>query len=406
LGNSPGTALSDEREAVALRPRSRKAPIVLLAGAFIVLSVYALAHPLHDFVEYWTASRLLVAHQNPYSIADVAKIEHSLGFEQEMPLMLLSPPCALALIAPLGLTQSYGLACFFWTLALIMATAVASRLLMDVYFGDVRLCEISDTVFYRSLFAFTFFPVLLCLRFAQTVPFALLGLAGFVYFERRKPFVAGALLSLTLIKPHLVLLVWAVLILHCLQRRRWSIVFGALGAVLLLTGISLWFDHHILRDYLDLTGGPYLQAYAAGIAALIRKPFGGIGTLWIQLIPTFCGLAWLAVYWRKHRNQWSWNERLPMVLTVSVLTCAYGWAFDETLLALPVMYLAGHWARRTGSIPFKLVVTYSVLNLALMLTWPIPTVGLLPAPIVLIVMMARKMQNSSATSFSVAVGSS
>ena len=38
-----------------------------------------------------------------------------------------------------------------------------------------------------------------------------------------------------------------------------------------------------------------MQAYAAGIAALIRKPFGGIGTLWIQLIPTLCGLAWRAI---------------------------------------------------------------------------------------------------------------
>ncbi len=102
-----------------LKPRRTAAQLLVLGIAFVLLSGYALAHPLHDFVEYWTAARLLFAHTNPYSIADVSRIEHSLGFEQSMPLILLSPPWTLALVAPLGLTTSYVIGCFFWMLTLI-----------------------------------------------------------------------------------------------------------------------------------------------------------------------------------------------------------------------------------------------------------------------------------------------
>ena len=398
--------LSDSRllETVNHRSRSRIAQWALLLMASLFVCFYAFAHPVHDFVEYWTAARLLAAHQNPYSIAEVSRMEHALGLHQKTPLMLLSPPWALPLTAPLAITRSYELACFFWMLALIAAVAVSSILLMKVYFGEVRIPEISETVFQRSLFAFTFFPVLLCLRFAQTAPFMLLGLAGFLYFDaRRRPFLAGALLSLTLIKPHLVLLVWLGIALHSLRRERWRVLLGSFSALAVSTAIAALFDPHVLRDYLSLARSPYLEVYAAGLGGLVRKAFGGVGTFWIQFVPTVVGVIWFALYWRKHASRWSWSERMPMLLTVSVLTSAYGWAFDQTLLALPVICLAAAAAGSEGRIPSKLVLIYTALNCVLMLTWPFLSVGLLPAPI-LILLFARKWHVGSQPQLVAAAG--
>ena len=63
---------------------------------------------------------------------------------------------------------------------------------MDLYFADLSIPEITDTVFYRSLFAFTFYPVLLALKFSQTASLLLLGVGGFLYFIRReRPILAG-----------------------------------------------------------------------------------------------------------------------------------------------------------------------------------------------------------------------
>jgi len=378
------------------RSVSRYFAIALLGLiVLVVAAAFALSRPLVDFMEYWTSAHLLLNHQNPYSLAEVFRMERELGLDGPIPLMLLSPPLILPIIAPLGWAQSYVLAWLVWVAVLAAAAALSSRMLMDVYFGELRLPEISDTGFYRALFVFTFFPVLLCLRFAQTAPLMLLGLAGFLYFEKKRwPVPAGALLSLTLIKPHLTYLVWLALLLWTWETRRWRILLGTVGFTAFLTGIALLLDPHVLGEYLYLIRSPYMQAYPAGVASLIRKMTEGVGTFWIQLVPTAIGLIWFVVYWRRNRGVWSWIEHLPMVLTVSVFTSPYGWHFDQTLLALPVIAVAGWRANTLGCLPRNLVFTYTVLNCLLMLLWALPTLALLPAPVFLIVMLRKQAQQA------------
>jgi len=174
--------------------------------------------------------------------------------------------------------------------------------------------------------------------------------------------------------------------------RSWKTLASAIGVAGLLTAIALLFDHQAIAQYLELTKSPYMQAYAAGVASLFRKLTSGLGTFWIQLVPPALGLVWFALYWRRNRLLWSWTEHLPMLVIVSVLTSAYGWHFDQMLLALPVIAVAGKRALALGYLPRNLVVSYTILNCVLMLTWPLPTLGLLPAPIFLAVLLKRKSQ--------------
>jgi len=373
---------------------SHKKPRLLIAimSFFVAVIVvgYSFAHPIHDFVEYWTAAHLVVAHHNPYSLGEVFKMESGIGFEQSVPIMLLSPPWTLPLIAPIGLTNSYALACLLWIAILIAAVAWSSRLLMDVYFGELRIPEISDTTFYRCLFAFTFYPVLLCLRYAQTAPLMLLGAAGFLYFDKKaRPILAGTFLALTLTKPQLLYLVWLALLLRSFQQRRWKVLASTAGFVAFLSAIALLLDPHSFQQYRELTKTPYLQAYASGVTAGIRKLFGGVGTFWIQLVPPVFGLAWFAVYWRRHSKNWSWSGNLPMLMTISVLTSAYGWLFDQTLLAVAIVALAAKRAHAFGRLPINLVFLYTALNCVLMVVMPFPTLNLLPAPICIAVLLLR-----------------
>jgi hypothetical protein len=370
----------------------------MLGCVGLTTAVYSLVHPIHDFVEYWAAAHLFTAQHNPYSLNEVFGLEKALGFEQPIPIMLLSPPWVLPFLAPMGLAHSYGLACFCWMIALIAAVAFSSRFLMDVYFDELRIAEISDSTFYRGLFAFTFYPVLLCLRYAQTAPFMLLGLAGFLYFEKKNKYVlAGIFLFLTLIKPQLLWLVWLALILRFFQRKQWKILVSAAGSVASLSVVAIIVNPRVFHQYFDLTSSPYMLAYASGVTAGIRKLFGGIGTFWIQLVPPAAGLMWFAKYWRKNRLNWGWTEQLPLLVTVSILTSAYGWLFDQTLLALPVIAVAAEAAHRTGRLPRNMVVIYTVLNVGLMLAMPFPTLNLLPAPVLLLYLMLRspKSRNRS-----------
>ena len=202
---------------------------------------------------------LLLKHGNPYSLNEVLREQQNWGWKERFPLMFLSPPWALVFIAPLGLTNSYAMSWLLWTLAMAAVVALSSRLLMDVYFDELRIPEISDTAFYRCLFAFTFYPVLLCFKFAQTAPLMLLGLAGFLWFgPRNRSVIAGAALSLTLIKPQLFYLIWIALFL-VLQQRRWKILASATCAIAGLTLVALLIDHKILVQYWELARGPYAQ---------------------------------------------------------------------------------------------------------------------------------------------------
>ena len=81
-----------------------------------------------------------------------------------------------------------------------------------------------------------------------------------------------------------------------------------------------------------------------------------------------------------------------MLVVVSVLTSAYGWLFDQTLLALPVIAVAGKRANALGRLSGNPVVWYTALNCILMLLMALPTLNLLPAPIFLAVWLKRQLK--------------
>ena len=274
--SSTTSNLAPSANEVAVSP---KRPRLLIAGmmfiAALILLGYSFARPIHDFVEYWTAAHLLTARQNPYSLAEVFKMERRAGFEQSVPIMLLSPPWALPLIAPIGLINSYALGCLLWMIILIAAVAWSSRLLMDVYFDELRIPEISDTTFYRCLFAFTFYPVLLCLRYAQTAPLMLLGTAGFLYFDKKaRPVIAGMFMALTLVKPQLLYLVWLALLLRSIQKRQWKILASAAGFVALLSA-NCALDRSTFVSAIPRT---YQNALSSGVC--LRSDCGHSKVVW------------------------------------------------------------------------------------------------------------------------------
>jgi hypothetical protein len=135
---------------------------------------------------YWTAAHLFVVHQNAYSFVDAFNIQRALGWNGSVPLMFLCPPWVLPIIAPLGYAKSDLLAWLAWIVMVILATAMSSRLLMDLYFGSTEIAGNSHPRGYRYLFAFTFYPVLLALKFTQLAPLFLLGISGFIFFEKKE----------------------------------------------------------------------------------------------------------------------------------------------------------------------------------------------------------------------------
>lgn len=378
---------------------------VLACAVLLVAGLYALSHPAHDFIEYWTAAHFLANRQNPYSLFDMLQAQKTLGWDEKDPLMFVSPPWAMPLILPLGFATSYSLAWVLWVAALFTCIAISSYLLMNIYFADLRIPEITDTSFNRSLFAFTFYPAILCLKYAQTAPFILIGLTGFLHFESKKRQIfAGTFLALTMIKPQLSLLVMIAVLFRSLQQREWKTLGSMIAVVTAMTAVAIGFDPMIFRHYRELLATPYLQINPSGLLGIVRRwqNHGDITvSYWMQFVLPILGVIWFIRQWRRHRHDWNWTHQVPLIITGSVLTAAYGWIFDQTILVIPIIALAAEVSREHSRLPWNLVMFYTALNCGLMLLMILPPLTYIPTPLALAGMyMARRRQEKLALAVS------
>ena len=355
-------------EVKMLKPRHYRIAFLGIAAA-TTFGLYALSCPLSDFVEYWTAAHLFVKGDNPYSLIEMFRLQKALGWPEPLPLIPLNPPWILPLIAPLGFAKWYPLSWLLWVAGLALVLALSSRLLLALYSGEVGILGIAESSRDRALLGFSFYPTLMCLRLAQLAPLVLLGLIGFLWFERRnRPILAGIFLALTAIKPQVLYLVWLAILVWCFQKsRRWYVLISTTTVLGALLAVAVLVNHQVIREYWSLASGPYAQVYVSALGGIIRQRLGTGGVFSLQFLPPLMGTAWFAFYWRKHQGHWEWAERTPFLVTISVLTTAWGWLFDEVLLLVPIIALAAQYSKDFGGIPKKVLLIYTALNVVLII---------------------------------------
>ncbi|MGH7852875.1 MAG: hypothetical protein ACREP3_05505, partial [Candidatus Binatia bacterium] len=91
---------------------------------------------INDFIEYWTATKLLLNGGNPYSPSELLASQHALGWSQPEPLMMWNPPWTLSFTLPFGLVD-YQTAQLAWFLSHTLIIFVGAKLLWKIYGGDV-----------------------------------------------------------------------------------------------------------------------------------------------------------------------------------------------------------------------------------------------------------------------------
>ena len=87
---------------------------------------------VRDFVEYWSASRLLLSGGNPYAPNELLELQRLVGRHSHEPLIMWNPPWTLSLLLPFGfLDFSHGQ--LFWLLVHVLAMMISTQLLWRVY---------------------------------------------------------------------------------------------------------------------------------------------------------------------------------------------------------------------------------------------------------------------------------
>src|SRR6266478_2103531 len=292
------------------RPLLYIAPAAIVGLAVAFLARFQALGPvglyLQDFVEYWAAGHLNASGQNPYDRELMAKVEQEVRPYLGLEVMMWNPPWTLTLVMPLGLLACHW-AHLIWLILSLTILLVGADFLWRFYGGVLRYRGISWFI------ALCFTPTILVLEMGQITPLTLLGLVGFLYFERqqgsfqaRNPkseignpkdneprmkhglntdsipcsvrvssvaakakfglpfsnfgfvsnfgfrisdFLCGTCLVLVAIKPHLVYLIGLAIVAWVVDRRRWSVLLGAGAGLLVATVIPLAMNHKVLGQY-------------------------------------------------------------------------------------------------------------------------------------------------------------
>lgn len=315
-----------------------KALMTAVAAGFWLMNGAAIRENVsqRDFMAYWSAARLLLKHASPYDQHAVIELERSVGYKENRPLVVRTPPWSLFLFLPLGFLPAWP-AWLLWLGLSVMALAVSVRKLKALLGIDTK-----DRRRFTIL-TYTFAPVLGCLMTAQIGTFLLLGFVLFLTWCDSRPRLAGAVLILLLAKPQLFILLIPAFVLWIVMGRRWKVLEGLGAAFLMTTLVAVSLDPSIFSHYRSGMLAEDIQALfipnAAGVLrVLLHQPF------MMVFLPLLVTVPWSLWYLWKHYANWNWLAHGSLLLLLGVLSSPYSWFTDETLVIpalLPVLLLRG-----------------------------------------------------------------
>jgi hypothetical protein len=310
------------------------------AGLLLCLVLLYLESPLlmsperlqvDDYVEYWAAGRLNLSGANPYSPEALVPLENQAGRFFQVPVMMWNPPYTLAIAMPLAWLP-YPVSRLVWLILNVALLTLGAEWTWRVYGGPPRYRWLA------WLLCLVFFSSLNALGSGQIAILLFAGVAGFLYYQREgKPWQAGMLAALTVVKPHLLYLFWIALILWSWRRRRWTELVAATGVVLAGTAVAMAFNPSVVGQYIQgaLHDAP-IWWHTPTLGGALRGLLGPEKS-WLQFAPMLLGTGWLLARWRGSRGNWCWPDEMPLLLVVSVITAAYGWTFDQVVLLVMIL---------------------------------------------------------------------
>ncbi|HEX4030841.1 MAG TPA: glycosyltransferase family 87 protein [Terracidiphilus sp.] len=290
-----------------------------------------------DFIQYWAIGRQLDHGANPYDVPAIVALEQSVGLGAAQPRISLSPPTVLWPMLPLGLL-SPRIGFIVWSFVELGCLSIAMWLLW-------RLNGCPESRIH--LFTYAYAPALVCLMSGQLGIFLLLAVVSFLYLHPTRPALAGAALLPCALKPHLFLVLVAVLLLWIVHRGTFRVLFGFLAALAASCAITLAIDVHVWSQYFDMMHSTrVLQVFIPTFGVVLRCLVDNKAPS-LQFIPAAVGAVWAGWWFWTRRNRWDWMDQGLWLLLVSDVCAPYGYFTDECIL-LPFILAAFYRATASG----------------------------------------------------------
>ncbi len=312
--------------------------------------------PPRDFVDYWSAARVIRSGGNPYDHMQLLEVQRIVLNNPELqePTLLWTPPYTLPVYLPFGYLP-FETAHVVW---------VVSQLLL-VFTSMVLLARAFDATppqrFLGWLMPLVYAPVFWCLHFGQNTALLLFGLSGFLLFRvRNRPWLAGLFAALTAIKPHMLAAFGIVLVLDAYSRSGRRALLSGVLAIAVALGITLAFNNNILNQFQEALKRPTsenatsLKDWDVPLLSYQLRVNVAPDAFWVQFVP--CGILCVlaGIHYYRNRRTWNWLREMPMLVLLSAVFAPYGgWIFDMTILLMPVFAAMRTMMNHTGSKPLE-----------------------------------------------------
>jgi len=304
--------------------------LILLLAAVVFLFPITLPSGAGDMdlQSYW-GSAYLFAHGQDFSDSNsLGDVQRTLANRTRLDTQYAwFFPTGNVILLPLTFIP-FTRAAYYWLILNVLA----------FFYSTILLWEQADERIWIPLIAvFSFALTLISLIFGQISSLEVLGLALFLMLSKsRKPYLAGASLVLTTVKPHLVIITLPILFLDMLRKKEWKMLTGFL--------IALGFCFIVLFAFYP----PWLQSFwtvfTSGMRTVRETPtINGILVLLgeytigklIWLVVLLAGIVW---WWLWGQN-WDRHIFIDISVTVGLIVSPIGWSYDQVMLIFPILTL-------------------------------------------------------------------
>jgi hypothetical protein len=290
-----------------------------------------------DLLQYWGSAQIVESSGNPYDPVLQTFVQREVWKGPEVPVLMWNPPFLIPLVWPLRFVSFPVAVPVFFCLS-VCSYIVAVAMIRRAYpvptpnrFGRVAVL----------FFLGTFYPLTLCLAYGQISCFFLL--AFILAFLRLRSdglpnsFLGGVVLSLTLVKPHLLFLVYLLIILESIRSQTWKTVEGILTGSILLGGLAMVIEPKILWFYLQAFQSPPLYWKTPTIGSWLQE-LGGRPEV-VRNLPALLAMSVFIFFHIRHPDKdWS-GKGMHVLLPLSLAFSPYGWVYDHILLLVPLFYV-------------------------------------------------------------------
>jgi len=311
--------------------------LILILGAILLLLPVSLPPGAGDWdlQAYWSSAYLFAHGQDFSDPVLLGEVEHTLTTRTD-PETLFSwfSPIGNVVLLPFTFIP-FTKAVYYW---LILNIAI-------LFYSTMLVWDNTDSRTWIPLLAvFGFSMTVISLIFGQINFMEVLGLALFLSLSKKnRPYLGGASLVLTTIKPHLVILTLPILILDLLQKKEWKALTGF--------GIALSFCFIILFAFYPPWMQSFFSVVTSGMSTVRETPtINGLLVLMgeyrfgklIWLIALLFGIAW----WWKRRHTWDRRTFIDISVIIGLIVSPIGWSYDQIMLLLPILSILSWIAKR------------------------------------------------------------